>query len=217
MEENEYSKEQTPIPIEKIREMVANGQLVPKKTDNNSNLMSKIDEGFNDYIETDEEAQNEVKKHNKKTFKLYRKRKESLDKDEASIDIYQARYDRETWFYKRHKDTIDKYVKKDDKKDDRKKKGEQEPIVVVENPNKDETLRIGLFKMLLIVWFDLFVDFIGKIVFFPIHLLRYVSELFFKMKKTIAVTIIIIIAIVLVVVGLVFGIDALMGYAKTLP
>jgi hypothetical protein len=207
------------IPIEEIRELVAEGKLIEKPKDNNLNLITKINEEFNDYIEQDEEAKNEVKKHNRKTFKLYRKRKESLDKDEASVDIYQARFDRETWFYKRHKDTIDKYVKKDDKcVDKKKKKDDKETVeIVVQETPKDEILRIGLLKMLLIVWFDLFVDFIGKIVFFPIHLLRYVSELFFKMKKSIAVTILIIVGIVIVVVGLVFGIDALLSYAKTTP
>lgn len=205
------------IPIEQIKQMIAEGQLIEKPKDNNSNLLTKIDKEFDEYIKTDEDVRNEVKKHNKKTVKLFRKRKETLDKDEASLDIYQVRYDRETWFYKRHKDTIDKYNKKDEKKSTFSKNKESEVVVEIKNDDKDEVLRIGLFKMLLIVWFDLLVSVVGMVVFLPIHLLRYVSELFFKMKKSIAVTILIIVAIVVVVVGLVFGIEALLNYAKTMP
>lgn len=204
------------IPIEEIREMYQSGVLVRKPQDNNTSLMHKFDDEFTEFIKTDDEVQKDVKKHNKKTFKLFRKRKEVLNKDETSTDIYQVRYNRETWYYKRHKDTIDKYIQKEDKRRVKQEKSEVKVTYVENNNEKDEVLRIGLFKMLLIVWFDLFVDFIGKVVFLPIHLLRYVSELFFKMKKAIAVTIIIIVGIVLVVLGLVFGIDALMNYAKTL-
>ena len=204
------------IPIEEIREMYQNGVLVKKPQDNNSSLMHKFDDEFDKFIKSDDEVQKDVKKHNKKTFKLFRKRKEALNKDETSTDIYQVRYDRETWYYKRHKDTIDKYIQKDEKKKAKQDKSATTVEVTYVDEPREDIIRIGLFKMLLIVWFDLFVDFIGKVIFLPIHLLRYVSELFFKMKKSIAITIIIIVGVVLVTLGLVFGINALMNYAKNL-
>lgn len=199
------------MPMQQIREMVKNGQI----KDNELVVETSLEENFKEFINEDQEVKEGVKKHHKKTFNLFKKRKEAINKDVADTDVYKYRYDKEEWFYKRHKDTIDKYVKKEDKKPD--KKDTDTLVATINNNNDDVILRIGLFKMLLIVWFDIFVDSVGKIVFFPIHLLRYVSELFFKMKKSIAITIIIIVAIVVVVVGLVFGIGAIMDYAKAIP
>ena len=42
------------IPIDEIRELVAEGKLIEKPKDNNLNLITKINEEFNDYIEQDE-------------------------------------------------------------------------------------------------------------------------------------------------------------------
>ena len=89
-------------------------------------------------------------------------------------------------------------------------------VVIQTEVEEDNILRIGFFKMLLIVWFDILLDCVGKILFFPVHLIRYVSELFFKMKKSVAITILIIVGIIIVVLGLILGVNYIMRFAQGL-
>lgn len=200
--------------IEQIREMVKSGQLVPKPADNTTSLSNTIDEQFNDFIKNDEEVNEDIKKQNKKRFKKFSRHKRQTEDDISATQRYQFAYDRETWYYKRHKDTIDKYIKKDDKQV--QKKQENGSFTVLNTTNEDETLRIGFLKMAFLVWFDLIVEFLGKVVFLPIYLVRVLVELFYKMKKSIAVSVIIVAVVILVVVGLIFGIQALMNYMTSL-
>ncbi len=211
-EEKVESKEM--IPIEKIRELAkVNPSLL--SADVNDVFNDNLDLNFKDYVNSDdEEKQEEVKKHNKKKFKLFRKGKEKKETDQLATSIYQSRYDRETWYYKRHKDTIDRYVKKEEK--EVKKQQDNGVVIIQTETEEDNTLRIGFLKMLLIVWFDILIDCIGKIVFSPIHLLRYVSELFLKMRKAVAITIVIIVGIIVIVLGLILGIDYVFSLAQGL-
>lgn len=186
-----------------------------RQTNNTPSFASKMDSEFGKYLDgADDEVREDVKKHNRKTFKMLKKRKEQKDSDLTATEVYQARYDRETWYYKRHKDTIDKYVKREDKD---KTKAKTDPnVLVVENP-EEEAMRIGIFKMWFIVWFDLVVcTFLGNLVLSPIHLVRFMAEIFYKMKKSVAVTVVIIVTVIIVAVALTFGIQALMNYARTL-
>ena len=197
--------EQELIPMEKLREMYDKGELVEVSKDAETSLSVAMDNQLNDFVQNNDEIKEDIKKHNKKKIKRFFKDKNTLDGDTSATQVYQTRYDRETWYYKRHKDTIDKYIKKDDKKPEKGKSGDN--VIVVDNT--DDVLRIGLFKMLLIIWYDLFVDVLGKVIFLPIHLIRYVVELFYKMKKAISITIVIVVVAIIVIIGLIFGISAL--------
>ena len=198
------------IPIEKIREMVK----TPSTTPSMASVDDKLDNEFKDFLQNGV-SNEEVKKHNKKRFKLLKKRKEMQDNDISATSVYQSRYDRETWFYKRHKDTIDKYIKKDEKSE--KKNANNQTTIIVDNPDKEDVARIGYYKMLFIVWFDLiFCTVIGNIVASPIHLVRYIAELFYKMKKAIAITVAIITVVIILTVGLIFGISSLMNMVQGL-
>lgn len=178
--------------------------VLEKQLDFQGNMQSQFDQYVNS---GDKDVQKGYRKHNKKTFKLFKKRKENLDNDITAVETYRARYNRETWFYKRHKDTIDKYIKKDEKD---KQKENQELFTIKD----EEPLRIGFVKMLSIVWFDLLMTYIGYIVLSPIYLFRGLVELFYKMKKSVAVATIIITVIIVLAVGLIFGIGALLRYAR---
>ena len=211
-EEKVESKEL--MPIEKIREIAkTNPNLL--SADVNDAFNDNLDLSFNDYVNSDDEQkQEEVKKHNKRKFKLFRKGKEKKETDQLATSIYQSRYDRETWYYKRHKDTIDRYVKKEDK-EVKKQEGDIKFLTV--ETEEDDTLRIGFLKMWFIVMYDFFVcTVIGNIFASPVHLLRYISELFFKMKKAVAITIVIIVGIIVAVLGLILGIDYVFSLAQGL-
>lgn len=211
-EEKVESKEL--IPMERIRAIAkANPSLL--SADVNDVFNDNLDSKFKDYVNSDDkEKQEEVKKHNKRKFKLFRKSKEKKETDELATSIYQVRYDRETWYYKRHKDTIDKYVRKREKT---ASKQENQGVVLIQTESEeDKTLRIGFLKMLLIVWFDILIDCVGKIVFSPIHLLRYVSELFLEMRKAVAITIVIIVGIIVIVLGLILGANYIFSLAQGL-
>lgn len=212
-EEKVESKEM--IPIEKIRELAkVNPSLL--SADVNDVFNDNLDLSFNSYVNSDdEEKQEEVKKHNKRKFKLFRKGKEKKETDQLATSIYQSRYDRETWYYKRHKDTIDRYVKKEEKEI---KKNQDDGVVVIQTETEeDNTLRIGFLKMWFIVMYDfLFCTILGNLISSPVHLLRYISELFFKMKKAVAITIVIIVGIIVIVLGLILGINYVFSLAQGL-
>lgn len=199
------------IPVEKIKELVAQ----TTNTAENS-VTDKLDSDFDTFIKSDnEEVKKASEKHNKKTLKLFTKRKEGIDDNISATKKYATDYEREEWYYKRHKDTIDKYIKKDDK-DKKRKKDDNAVEVVIENENnQDDTLRVGLFKMWSIVFYDMLIFILGCIVFSPVHLVRYVAELFFKMRKSLAITVGIIVGVVVLVIGLYFGISALFNYARS--
>ena len=145
---------------------------------------------------------------------MFTKRKEGIDDNVSATRKYVTDYEREEWYYKRHKDTIDKYIKKDDK--EKKKKNSQDPnVVVVETEKADEPLRVGLFKMWSIVFYDMLIFILGCIVFSPVHLVRYVAELFFKMRKALAITVGIIVGVAILIIGLIFGVSALFNYARS--
>lgn len=212
-EEKVESKEM--IPIEKIRELAkVNPSLL--SADVNDVFNDNLDLNFKDYVNSDdEEKQEEVKKHNKKKFKLFRKGKEKKETDQLATSIYQSRYDRETWYYKRHKDTIDRYVKKEEK--EVKKQQDGGVVIIQTETEEDNTLRIGFLKMWFIVMYDfLFCTILGNLISSPVHLLRYISELFFKMKKAVAITIVIIVGIIVAVLGLILGIDYVFSLAQGL-
>ena len=200
--------------MEQIREMVKSGQLVPKPADNTTSLSNTIDEQFDEFIKNDEEAQEDIKSQNKKRFKKFSKYKRKTEDDISATQRYQFAYDRETWYYKRHKDTIDKYAKKKDKTI--QKKQDDGSFTVLNTKNEDETLRIGFFKMVFFVWFDLIIDFLGKIVSFPLYLLKAIVELFYNMKRSIAITVIVLSIVIMLIFGVVFGLRAFMDYMNNL-
>ena len=206
------NKVQEITPIEKLRELVkTNPDFI--HADSEDVFNGNMDLSFTEYVNSDDEDKDKaVKKHNKKRFNLFRKGKEKKEADETATSVYQSRYDRETWYYKRHKDTIDKYVKKEEK--DSKKKDSD--ILVVQNQD-DEVLRIGFLKMWFIVMFDwIFCTIIANIIGSPVHLLKCISEIFYRMKKSVAITVIILVGIILVVVGLILGINYIFSFAQGL-
>ena len=212
-EEKVESKEL--IPMEKIRELAKlNPSLL--SADVNDVFNDNLDLNFKDYVNSDdEEKQEEVKKHNKRKFKLFRKGKEKKETDQLATSIYQSRYDRETWYYKRHKDTIDKYVKKEEK--EVKKQQDNGVVIIQTKTEEDDTLRIGFLKMWFIVMFDfLFCTVIGNLFATPIHIFKVIAETFTRMRKAVSITVAIITIIIIVVVGLILGIDYVFSLAQGL-
>lgn len=205
------------VPMDEIRKMLTETGGF-QSTKNQSNLSEKLDEAFSDYLNSDnDDIQKAVNKSNKRTFKKLGKSKEKVTGDIADTNVYQARYDREEWYYKRHKDTIDRYAssKKDEKKNQSKNKDE---LVATITNEPEEVTRIGLAKMAVIVWFDLLIRTIlfDYIICSPFQLVRAVAELFYRMKKSIAITVGIITGIIVVTLGLIFGVQAIMNYVQSL-
>lgn len=199
----EKIESQNLIPIEKIRELMLSNPSLGQSDDVFNN---NLDASFNNYVNSDDEdKKEEVKKHNKRKFKLFRKGKEKKETDQIATSVYQSRYDRETWYYKRHKDTIDKYVKKDEK--DGKKQECDVKILRVET-EEDDTLRIGFLKMWFIVMFDFLISTcIGNIIASPIHIFKVIAETFTRMKKAVSITVAIITILIIVIVGLILGVN----------
>lgn len=215
MEENETVQDLSSvkvkdlIPVDKIRELI---EATSNASENG--VSNRLDSDFDNYINSDDEnVQKTSEKHNKRTLKMFTKRKEQVNDNVSATRKYVTDYEREEWYYKRHKDTIDKYIKKDDK--DKKKKGDNSVEVVIESDREEEPLRVGLFKMWSIVFYDMLIFILGCIVFSPVHLVRYVAELFFKMRKSLAITVGIIVGVVVLTVGLIFGISALFNFARS--
>ena len=215
--ENEVQEEKVEskeiMPIEKIRELVkANPDLLGKDTSDVFN--GNMDLSFTDYVNNDDEKKDKViKKYNKKRFNLFKKNKDKKETDELATSVYQSRYDRETWYYKRHKDTIDRYTKKEEKVT---KKNDNEVVVVTQN-EQDETLRIGFIKMWFIVMYDLiFCTIIANLFASPFHIFRVIAELFHKMKKSVGITVGIITAVIIIALGLILGIDYVFSLAQGL-
>jgi hypothetical protein len=196
------------IPMKDFKEMMRLGIITPTTTE--EELSKKLDEEFSSYINSDdEEIKDAVSKHNKKTLDLLTDHRESIDKDLSATDKDRVRYDRETWYYLRHKDTIDKYDRKTRK--NKAKTGDED--IVVEKP-EDDIIREGMAKLSFIVWFDMFLTCFKSILYFPFYLIRELADLFFKMKKSLAITVLIIFGIIVLTVGLIFGIDAIMRLAR---
>ena len=215
--ENEVQEEKVEskeiMPIEKIRELVkANPDLLGK--DSGDIFNGNMDLSFTGYVNSDDEKKEKViKKYNKKRFNLFKRNKDRKETDELATSVYQSRYDRETWYYKRHKDTIDRFTKKEERV---LKKNDNE-VYVVDKSEQDETLRIGFLKMWFIVMYDLIVcTFLANLVATPFHIFRVIAELFHKMKKSVAITVAIITAVIIIALGLILGTNYIFNLAQGL-
>lgn len=183
--------------MEEIRALVKTGDaykdetaLVERHQQNITEFDKNLNTGsFEEFLNRNPDLKNKRDKVNRKKFNSFAKREQQVTDDYTAVDRYKARYDRETWFYNRHSDTINKYCKKDNAEDD--------------------VVRIGYFKMLLIVWFDLIFATIlfNYILCSPIHLVKVVSELFFRMRKPVMITVLIIMSVVILVTAMVLGVN----------
>ena len=199
------------VRAKKEEEQLKKNDTLPSVQSQSTAVSTIMDTKFNEYASSDDkDVKKGYDKFNKKRFKRIKDRQESIEIDQSAVDKYQVKYNREEWFYKRHKDTIDKYIKKDEKQ---KTSKDDNSVIVVENAQ--ETLRVGFAKMISIVWFDLFLTYLGYIVLFPIYLFRNLVELFYKMKKSVAVAVIIITVVIVIAIALIFGINALMRLTRS--
>lgn len=201
------------MPIEQIRQIVkANPDLLGK--DSSDVFNGNMDLSFTDYVNNDDEKKDKViKKYNKKRFNLFKKNKDKKETDELATSVYQSRYDRETWYYKRHKDTIDRYIKKEEKES----KKQKDSVNVVINNEPDETLRVGFLKMWFIVIYDFLIcTCLGNFIASPFHIFRCIAELFLKMRKAVAITVVIITGIILIALGLILGTNYIFNLAQGL-
>ena len=194
--------------LEKVKRELALRQ--ENKIAEKQNDSSVFGDSFSEFVKNDSRISKDLEKHNRKKFKIFKKQdQEELD-DRSAISRYQIRYDRETWFYKRHRDTIDKYAKKTING----KKRQEENACIVKS-EEDETLRIGYFLMLFYVWFDLIMSALSNLIAIPVHIVRVIAELFAKMRKEIMWATIIIIIVLAVVIGIIVGINSLMQFANS--
>lgn len=200
------------VPIDEIRKLIKSENL--PVSENQNALSTKFDEAFDEYVNSDDESvKKQIQQSNKKTFKKLGKSKEKITGDIADTNVYQVRYEKEEWFYKSHKDTIDKYVKKEEKKQIKDK----DSLVATIQNEPEEITRIGMAKMRTIVWFDLLIRTIlfDYIICSPIQLIRAIAELFYRMKKSIAIAVSIITGIIVIGLGLYFGVEAIMNFARS--
>lgn len=200
------------VPIDEIRKLMKCGNL--PISENQNTLSTKFDDAFEEYVNSDDEnVKKQIEQSNKKTFKKLGKSKEKITGDIADTNVYQVRYEKEEWFYKSHKDTIDKYVKKEEKKQIKDK----DSLVATIQNEPEEITRIGMAKMRTIVWFDLLIRTIlfDYIICSPIQLIRAIAELFYRMKKSIAIAVAIITGIIVIGLGLYFGAEAIMNFARS--
>lgn len=200
------------VPIDEIRKLMKGGSL--PISENQNTLSTKFDDAFEEYVNSDDEnVKKQIEQSNKKTFKKLGKSKEKITGDIADTNVYQVRYEKEEWFYKSHKDTIDKYVKKEEKKQIKDK----DSLVATIQNEPEEITRIGMAKMRTIVWFDLLIRTIlfDYIICSPIQLIRAIAELFYRMKKSIAIAVAIITGIIVIGLGLYFGAEAIMNFARS--
>lgn len=200
------------VPIDEIRKLMKSGNL--PISENQNTLSTKFDDAFEEYVNSDDEnVKKQIQQSNKKTFKKLGKSKEKITGDIADTNVYQVRYEKEEWFYKSHKDTIDKYVKKEEKKQIKDK----DSLVATIQNEPEEITRIGMAKMRTIVWFDLLIRTIlfDYIICSPIQLIRAIAELFYRMKKSIAIAVAIITGIIVIGLGLYFGAEAIMNFARS--
>lgn len=148
---------------------------------------AELNKGLPELVNDDKKLQNEVVKHRKRKFNIFRKLDHNTTKDQADTVEYSTKYEKEQIYYKRHKGILDQYN-------------------VPENS--------GFSKMWSVVAWDLFVTWVCYIVGFPIYLLKKAVELFASMKRSIMWSVIIVVVIIIVIVGLSVGISAIMNLAE---
>lgn len=183
------------LPMDEIKAMVENEKeehtLQEFKTDlpmqNAFNPKS-----FDEFLEKNPDLEEEYNRVNRKQFKQYADQAVDVTKSATNVTKFKAKYEAEEWFYKRHKDTIDRYCNK--RKTDE---------------NEAEPIRIGYVKMVSIVMFDLIVVTLlfNCILCAPVHLVKCISELFFKMRKPVMITTLIILGVVLLATLMIMGVE----------
>ena len=111
--------------MEEIRALVKTGDaykdetaLVERHQQNITEFDKNLNTGFEEFLNRNPDLKNKRDKVNRKKFNSFAKREQQVTDDYTAVDRYKARYDRETWFYNRHSDTINKYCKKDNAEND---------------------------------------------------------------------------------------------------
>lgn len=149
---------------------------------------SELNTGLPELINDNKKLQNEVTKHKKRKFNIFKKLDRSTTKDQADTIGYSTKYEKEQIYYQRHKGILEQYG-------------------VPENS--------GFSKMWSVVIWDIFVTWVCYILGFPIYLLKKAVEVFANMRRSIMWTVIILVVIIIVIVGLSVGISAIINLANT--
>lgn len=146
-----------------------------------------LNEGIIEFIDNSPDLQDQVNKHKRKKFSIFKKLDKNLTKDQADTKEYQTKYEKEQVFYQRHEGTLTQY-----------------------NVPKNS----GFAKMGSIVIFDLIMTYVCFVLGFPIYLLKKTVELFAAMRRSIMWTVVIILVIVAVLVVMVLVVSELLRTAK---
>lgn len=152
-----------------------------------TNVVNVLNEGITDFVNQNPDLQEQVNKHKRKKFNIFKKLDRNATKDQADTREYKTKFEKEQIYYERHKGILEQY----------------------KVPEFS-----GFAKMWSIVVFDLLITYFCFVVGFPIYFLKKTVELFAAMRRSIMWTVLIILGIVAVVVVIVLVVSELLRTAR---
>jgi hypothetical protein len=171
----------------KLQALAPTEQDVTKFETEQTSVATVLNNDITEFVNENPDLQDQVDKHKRKKFNIFKKLDANTTKDQADAREYKTKYEKEQIYYQRHQGTLEQYkVPKDS----------------------------GFAKMWSIVAFDLFVTYVCFVLGFPIYLLKKTVELFAAMRRSIMWTVVIILVVVAVIVVIVLVVSELLQAAR---
>lgn len=171
----------------KLQALAPTEQDITKFETEQTGVATVLNSNISEFVNENPDLQDQVDKHKRKKFNIFKKLDANTTKDQADTREYKTKYEKEQIYYQRHQGTLDQYkVPKDS----------------------------GFAKMWSIVAFDLFVTYVCFALGFPIYLLKKTVELFAAMRRSIMWTVVIILVVVAVIVVIVLVVSELLRTAR---
>lgn len=171
----------------KLQALAPTEQDVTKFETEQTSVATVLNNDITEFVNENPDLQDQVDKHKRKKFNIFKKLDANTTKDQADAREYKTKYEKEQIYYQRHQGTLEQYkVPKDS----------------------------GFAKMWSIVAFDLLVTYVCFGLGFPIYLLKKTVELFAAMRRSIMWTVVIILVVVAVIVVIVLVVSELLQAAR---
>lgn len=171
----------------KLQTLAPTEQDVTKFETEQTSVATVLNNNITEFVNDNPDLQDQVNKHKRKKFNIFKKLDKNTTKDQADTREYKTKYEKEQIYYQRHQGTLDQYkVPKDS----------------------------GFAKMWSIVSYDLLITWTCFILGFPIYLLKKTVELFATMRRSIMWTVVIILVIVAVGVIICLVVSELLQAAR---
>ena len=74
-----------------------------------TNVVNVLNEGITDFVDQNPDLQEQVNKHKRKKFNIFKKLDKNTTKDQADTREYKTRFEKEQIYYARHKGTLEQY------------------------------------------------------------------------------------------------------------